>query len=284
MEFKSLAPHLHSTAEAAATFFKQKYGWTGFKAEQEITEDIQLRPTLQTTTRDHETICIEVSESPYSGTLDEAVIACKNESLPVKLIVVIPKTGVPQTGDFQKLLGRAKRNSVGIVEVDNSGNGTILSEALSLSLSGVRKVNPKEFPPKYRQALAEAESTFHSNPAKGCAVLYDEIENLSRKVAAKTQAMNLWSTKATYNFEKDNWAVIMKDMVRTFPTSKSPAPALTAVMIAGILAVSAHRNEVGHKPKSRAQLVKRNRELRTRFESAIDQFRDLVNAAKPLKV
>src|SRR5437588_13124586 len=121
MEFKSIAPHLHSTAEATAAFVRDKFGWTGLKAEQEITPDIQLRPTLQALSRDYETICIEVSESPYSGTLDEAVVACKNECLPVKLYVAIPKSGVIETKDFQKQLSRARRNGVGIIEVDGSG-------------------------------------------------------------------------------------------------------------------------------------------------------------------
>src|SRR4051812_39398177 len=107
MEFKSLAPHLHPTAEATAAFCKSRYGWSNFRVEEQITDDIQLRPTLQTTSRDFDAICIEVSESPYSGTLDEAVIACKNEGLPVKLFCAIPRIN-SEGKDFQEKLRRAK--------------------------------------------------------------------------------------------------------------------------------------------------------------------------------
>jgi hypothetical protein len=284
MEFKSLAPHLHSTAEATAAFVHNKFGWTGIKAEKEITPDIQLRPTLQTITRDYETICIEVSESPYSGTLDEAVVACKNECLPVKLFVAIPKTGGKETQDFQKLLSRARRNGVGIIEVDANGTGSVLSDALSLSLSGVRKIVPKEFPPKYRQALNEAESTFYTNPAKGCLVVYEEIESLSRRVASKTLKVGLWTTGRKWRLEKDPWASILKEMLQTFPATTNPAPDVTPALLGRLLGITAHRNDVGHKPKSRTDLIKRNKELRTRFESAVDLLRDFQKAAKPLGV
>lgn len=282
MEFKSLAPHLHSTAEAVAAFVRGKFGWTALKAEREITSDIQLRPTLQTVSRDYETICIEVSESPYSGTLDEAVITCKNEGLPVKLFVAIPKNGLKETQDFQKLLSRARRNGVGIIEVDVAGNGSILSDALSLSLSGVRKINPKEFPSKYRQALNDAETTFYTNPAKGCLVVYEEIESLSRKVAAKSLKLGLWTSGRKWKLEKDPWASIVKEMLQTFPATTNPAPELTPALLGRILGITPHRNDAGHKPKNRKQLIKRNRELRTRFESAVDLLRDLEKASKPL--
>ena len=40
----------------------------------------------------------------------------------------------------------------------------------------------------------------------------------------------------------------------------------------------------GHKPKNRAARIKRDRELRTRFESAIDVLRDFANALRPLRI
>lgn len=44
------------------------------------------------------------------------------------------------------------------------------------------------------------------------------------------------------------------------------------------------RNESGHKPKNRADLIKRDSQLRTRFESAADLLLELCDAVKQLHV
>jgi hypothetical protein len=59
---------------------------------------------------------------------------------------------------------------------------------------------------------------------------------------------------------------------------------LTTAFLAKIHGVTPHRNESGHKPRSEAELKKRDRELRTRFEAAVDLLRDLIVAVKPLRV
>jgi hypothetical protein len=51
-----------------------------------------------------------------------------------------------------------------------------------------------------------------------------------------------------------------------------------------VAALTDVRNDSGHKPKNRAARTKRDHELRTRFESAIDVLRDLASALRPLRL
>jgi len=51
-----------------------------------------------------------------------------------------------------------------------------------------------------------------------------------------------------------------------------------------VAALTDHRNDAGHKPKNRAALIARDRELRTRFEHAVDVLRDFANATRPLRL
>jgi hypothetical protein len=60
--------------------------------------------------------------------------------------------------------------------------------------NGLYRTNQRgEFPPRYRSALADAENTFRNgSPAQGCLLVQQEIEQLSRRIARKTQTKNLW--------------------------------------------------------------------------------------------
>jgi hypothetical protein len=48
--------------------------------------------------------------------------------------------------------------------------------------------------------------------------------------------------------------------------------------------MTTHRNESGHKPDSLKVLAKRDRELRTRFESAADTLFDLIQQSRHLRL
>jgi hypothetical protein len=63
---------------------------------------------------------------------------------------------------------------------------------------------------------------------------------------------------------------------RSGPNAKK----LTTSLLARIVGVTAHRNESGHKPTSLKQRMKRDQELKTRFEGGIDLLRELLDAAK----
>jgi len=61
-------------------------------------------------------------------------------------------------------------------------------------------------------------------------------------------------------------------------------PNIPEALLARVLGITSHRNEAGHNPDSRPALIRRDREQRTRFETATDLLFDLINATKALRV
>lgn len=281
MPYRALPEHLHSTADAAIAYFRDEWGVTKFEVEIAIDNKIEFCTTLRATTSDSHLLCIEVADSPYPRTLDAFVLDCSTRCLPVKLFVVVPKLsmiGVPLAD-----IKRPQKLGVGLLEVD--GNRVeLVHNAGSLSLIGHRPIDRAKFPPRLRNALQNAEVTFRSgDPSKGCALLYDEIEAFSRKIASKTQKLGYWKTvPPKLKLDKDPWAGVLNTMIQQLDFSKCP-PSLN-VLLYRVSGITAHRNESGHKPKTASALSKRDSELRTRFEAAADLLADIISAAKPLHV
>ncbi len=281
MSYRILPPHLQGHAEAVKRYFRTK-GVTKFTIEEPIGRDGVYRHTLTATTNDGHYICVEVSENAYIDTLDAVVLDYRNKKLPVKLYVAIPK-GV-SNANLQKQLGQARRNGVGVVEVDENG-ADLIHDALSQSLADLREIDLNSFPTKYRSALSQAADSFRrGNPAKGCSMVYDEIEDLSRRIAEKTEAKGFWKSAPTLKIDKAPWANVLEALMEQLNYSVCPCPKLKKVFLARVLGITSHRNETGHKIRRRADLVKRDKRLRTRFEDATDLLLDLINASKPLHV
>jgi hypothetical protein len=288
MMYRILEPGLYQTADASKDYFNSQMGLSHFVIEQQIDDDIEFRPTLSCRDKDHYLVCIEVSESawPKKNTLDGFVLDCKNRGLPVKLYVAIPKGLIDP--DFSSKLRRARGNGVGVVEIETTGRGHVFQEALPLSLTGIRPNNPIEFPAKYRASLRTAEITFcNGNPNKGCSDLYDIIEELSRKLAKKTKGKGYWRAlqpgekPPKVKLGKDPWAKVIKILEEHLEIPKCGCPRLTDALLARVRGITPHRNDSGHS-RSLSQLQRRDQELRTRFETARDLLRDLINATKPL--
>jgi hypothetical protein len=280
--FTILAPPLHSTAEAAIKWFLDHWGLrkNSIHVEEEIDPDINLRPTFSAQTGDHHTLCIEVSISVYPNYLDAFVLKCRNKGLPVKLYTAVQKDS--SETEYSKKLKAAKEAGIGILEVD-AHSGTILQNAVSLSLTGVRPIDVRSFPKKYRQNLTDGEETFRGgNPSKACTMIFDEIEALFRKFARKAKSKGWWPNRAKLKIEKAPWAKIITDIDKNLDRKACGCPKLTPAFLARIHGVTPFRNESSHKPANARQLKKRDQELRTRFESGIDLFRDLVEATKKL--
>jgi len=285
VNFRALPVQLHSTAEDVARFFKNDRGISKFAIEEPANKDLDYRPTLQASSPECYDIWIEVSELPYLRSLDRAVLYCVTNARPVKLYVAFP-SGVP-TSEYKKHVDEARANGVGAIEAA-AGRCTVIHEARLLSLAGVRCEERSKFPQRYRAALSSAETTFkNGDPSKGCAIVYDEIEALSRRVAKKIQSKKL-TTKAaavipTAKTDRENWAPLMEALLREADFNKLPKE-LTKNMLMRVAALTSVRNDSGHKPKNKAAQTKRDRELRTRFESAVDILRDFADAAKALHV
>jgi hypothetical protein len=100
----------------------------------------------------------------------------------------------------------------------------------------------------------------------------------------KTHDAGCWKQSVTAKFESASWAALMELMGDNLDSKKAKCPALTKAFIARIHGITPHRNESGHKPRDANALMKRDRELRTRFESAIDLLTDLLIAVRPLRI
>ena len=120
---------------------------------------------------------------------------------------------------------------------------------------------------------------------KGCSLLYDEIEEVVRKIAKKTHQKGFWfapksgSKPMRLKFETHPWEKLMSILMQNLDPQKCKF--LGPSLLGRVLGITQHRNDSAHK-KTLAAMKKRDRELRTRFESATDILFDLVVAAKPL--
>lgn len=283
MSYSLLPPPLHGTADAARVFFREHFGTPTFKTEESPYPGATYRPTFSGFTRDHHILCVEVSDTPYTNSLDAFVLDCKQKILPVKLYVVIPNGD--GDGNFKTNLRRAKENGVGVIEVGN-GAGAVIHDVLSLSLTGIRPYDARDFPAKYREAVSGAYNTFlNGDPSKGCARVYDELEVLCRaigKKALKRKGFGNMVKASVFDFEKGAWATIIDFLNKHLDRSKITCPELSAALLARVHGITPHRNESGHKPADTKALTRRDRELRTRFEHSTDLLRDLIHASRGL--
>lgn len=286
MTYRILSRSLHGTADAAIAYLHNQWGIAtrSVKIETVIHPDFNYRPTISVATKDYHTLCVDVSETAYSNALDAFVQECVAKNLPARVYVATPKD--LQDSQFSYKIKRAKENGVGLIEVDENG-GTLIQDAIPLSLAKVRPIEPKQFPPKYREALAKAENTFRcASPDKGCAMLFDEMEALFRQVAIKLNEKKLWMSKKKISFDYENgpWASLVELVQKNVDRNRSKCPELKAAFLSRVHGLTSYRNDSGHKPGNQAALIKRDRELRTRFETATDTLLDLINHTKPLHV
>jgi hypothetical protein len=267
MRFRALSDSLHDTAKGAARYFSDERGLKNIVVETALDAFPGYAFTLSGTTADYRDICLEVSEAPYPSILENVVLDCKSSSVPIVLYSVFPERQSSPV-NYKERVDRARLHGVGIVEITSKG-ARLIHEAVPLHLHGAR-LDFGRFPKRLRPILTEADNVFRAgSPAKACAVIYDEIEAVSRGLAERTHLKGLWKAPPTNTrFRTQPWAGLMDEWSHQFDYRRSRA--LSRPLIARILGVTEHRNESGHKPSNRATRVKRDQELRTRFEAAAD--------------
>ena len=168
MSYKALSAHLHSTANAVSDYFKSM-GVSSIRVEHEVDASVGFSPTLSGRMTDFHILAVEVTDSGYTDTIDAFVLDCQELGLPVKLHLVFPNVdGLSQ--DFATILQKARRRGIAIIVVDESKSDIrVYNDPVSLSLTGLRKIDHRRFPTKYRQAVVSAQQTF-LNGAKGLGV------------------------------------------------------------------------------------------------------------------
>lgn len=292
MTFRSLSAHLVPTAELVLQeFLKGDLGLTRIAIETAIHREIEFRPTLSARRRDHHYICVEVSESPMPSTIPAFILECQHKHYPVLLYIAYPAE--PPPSDLGIQIRRARDSGVGIISVEHDrGTATVLNTPLSLSLTGLRRSNKKNFPSKYREQLVDAENTFlNGNPNKGCAMVYDEIESLTRRIAIKTEKKGYWRKSLTKPRDleaKMPWKSVTEGLIANLdlPTAKVNGHNLDSLpnVLNQVLGTVPDRNASSHKPRSLRALCARDTRLRTRMEGAIDTLEDLITASRCLRV
>ncbi len=264
MVFRALPPHLHTVAGHAVTYFADHRGLIAIVIETEVEAGLALRPTFHGHTRDHHIVCVEVTDSGYTDALDRFVLDCQQRGLPVKLYLAVP-TGI----DMTPILRRAIPRGVGLVEVGPAGGCNIFSNAISLSLAGFRRPNPKQFPARFRGALSQAMDTFlGGDPTKGCHNIYDEIEALTRKLAIRAWRKGFMPGGGPKNptpldFSKAPWKNVLEHLRKHLDYTK--VPGLNDLLLARLIGLTPYRNDTGHKVSKRSDLMQRDRKLGPSF-------------------
>ena len=284
--YRALPDNLKDLADATQKYLIKDLGLSSIKVEEEIHPDIDFRPTLHAISTDKHVICAEVVEQLFAPDIEQFALACRNQQMPVKLYVTVRK-GQFQAYD-QKVLKIARDNGIAILEVTPPSHGTLITSApVSLSLAGLRTFNLHDFPPKYREPLKQAIETFKSgNPAKGCSEVYDELEQLTRRLGQKCEGISgaLKQQHGKMDWQKTAWMSILEFLNKNLDSQIIKCPDLTGKVFNRLIGMTDYRNETGHKPSSLAKRIERDRQLRTRFESAMDELKICIAAVKPLRI
>jgi hypothetical protein len=282
--YRALPQNLHSAADAAIKYFVRHHGVSQPKIEREVHPSVPFRPTLQFSTPDKHLMCAEVVEQLFPPELNEFILSCRNHGVPVKLFAVVAHGQFPTLPT--QAIKFAQENGIGVLEVSSMGSGTELVKPVSLSLTGLRDFRLGDYPAKYRAALAGAIDTFRQgNPAKGCAQVYDELERLTRRIGKKsTQVPNGLKKMPAFDWDRESWATILDFLrVNINPVALSCAE-LKPLLFTRLMGMTEYRNDTGHKPASVARMIERDKQLRTRFESAMDELSQLIKAVAPLRL
>jgi hypothetical protein len=283
--YRALPDNLKEYADATQKYLSKDLGLTAIKIEQEVHREIEFRPTLSAISTDKHIICAEVVEQLFAPDIEAFVLACRNHSLPVKLYVTVAK------GQFQsyepKVLKFARENGVAILEISLPNHGALITTPpVSLSLGGLRTFSLQEFPAKYREPLKQAIETFKSgNPAKGCSEVYDEIEQLTRRIGQKCAGITGGLKKnGNFDWDKESWSNVLEFLKSNLDKVKTGCPNLNNQLFSRLIGMTEYRNETGHKPSSLQKKIDRDKQLRTRFESAMDELGCLIDAARILRI
>jgi hypothetical protein len=292
MTYALLSDSLRETADHARKYFASDYGARKFLCEQEFEKGLSLRPTWQAETGNGYPLCIEVLERlRLSNTLYQFVNQCASRGIPVRLWVVLPKTG-DKSPSFSKEIRAAKELGVGVAHFDENGLPYEFHKPVPLSLFALRKTDLRCVPRGRREQLKGAEDEFLAGaPDQGCQKICQELESITRKFAEHTFERAWWKSKKTRAlkprfFRIDSWARMLEELDAQIDQNKvsSYAATFTKTLIAGARQFTNWRNAVSHKPRNSKELQERDAKLRTMFEATRDLLLEWYEVAKRLKL
>jgi len=288
MDYRVLSENLSSTADIVYAYITDVIGLHNVHIESSIEDSIEYRPTFYAVTGDFYIYCVDVSNNIYNSTRWNFIHDCERASRPIKFFVALPSL---EFSGFSSEMKQAKEVGVGILEASSQKKQCdLISTALSLSLCGLRKFDKSAFPKKCREILVNAEIAYkNGDPNKACASIYDEIELLTRRIAYHAYKKGDFSQPITNPEDllsgKTPWMSVLKKLSSNVDRSASSKyAALTDDMIARTQGITGYRNQSGHKPNSLKMRLLRDSQLRTRTETAVDLWLELINATKSLRI
>jgi hypothetical protein len=285
MKYRALAEGLIPVADAALKHLRETEGATRFRSEVEVAPALAYRPTLLGECHDKSLIAVEVNDGAFTAPLDTFVVECQRLGVPIRLFIAIPETA-PEKQQLQ-LLRQARTRGIGVL-LESKRRIERLLPAVHLSLFGLRPIPMTKFPSQLVSRLTQAEESFRSgDPAKGCGRVYDLIERRTRSVALEVQTRSLWKAglsvkaKATeWYTKKGAWAKVLELISDSgdFEAMKRAKLPIEKALWARVQGLVPDRNDTGHEPSTREELQERDRQLRTRFEHAVDTLLALTRA------
>lgn len=292
MSYIILPAPLWEVADLAREHMRERYAHASVKVEKPISIEIEHTPTLHAKMTNHHFRCVEVVSSLEETTYLRFIQACQKHTFPVLLLIALPKEN--QTRTFSREVNNARLYGYSIWVVDTI-NGKIeeMNSPLSLSLTGLRMCDRKRLSPKYLEPILSGEQTYlNGDPGKGCSAVYDQIEHVLRLAAFKTYKAGYWDSTLSKPDDlkaKMSWANVIEAFKKHIKPNKASVDgknisALKPVLFDRLNGITEYRNEVNHTPKSLKKLIERDQRLRTRMESAVDLYQELVDAVKCLNL
>jgi hypothetical protein len=283
VKFTYLPESLHKSAEVLSKYLREMYGLSkaAIAVEESIDDGIEFNPTFSARLKDQHLLCAELNDQLLHPTIHYFISECQSNVLPVKLFLAYPK-GV-EIKDYPTRIKIAQSLGVGIIEVTER-TCRVIQHPVTLSVTGVRRPKFSNYRPAYRQALVGATSTFtNGNPNKACSDVYDEIENLCRRIGVRVSKKGLFIGNEP-NWGKDSFANIVEYLSANLRPGPAGCPNLKKPLWSRIYGITEYRNDSGHKNITTLnELSRRDATLRTRFESACDILLELIEASAPLR-
>lgn len=291
MSYSLLGQDLHETAEHARNFFAQNYSATGFKCEQAVLTDLPLRPTWQARLKSGYSLCVNVQPSPFTPTVYEFVARCAQKNLAIKFWVAVAAGASKES--FSNELKRAREVGIGVLEINADGSVQEFHSPVALSLFALQRTDLSKVPKALREEIKTAETSFLDGmPTQGCQTICQELEAVTRRFGEYAFDKGWWKVATGTKppklkfFRTDAWAKLLEEMETKidYNTLRPKCPAFTRQLIVNTRAFTDWRNTVSHKPRSAAELQRRDLKLRSMFEMTTSLLLDWHRVTKPLKL
>lgn len=272
MNFSVLPSHLHAFAESANFIIKNRYGLPDGIVEQAIEPDIPLQPTLHWKTKTHYIAC-EVAERPFPISIKQQFADLVSTGQPIRIIVAHPMENGLSLKDYQADTKKSKMLGIGYMGVDDSKNGDIDYQGISLALH-ITPINLKQFKNSLKPFVAEAYEHYmlKGDPDVGLQKIGQLIENIIYNIAVQAKKKGLFTCSRFNPPSFIAQSLLIDEMIN--------ANILDVPILGRCRDFANDRNAVSHKAKSRKQAAEIENKLKENFIIGTRILKDLPEKLK----